>query len=118
MSGIENDIGIPLKCKSINSLTRLSHIPILTAHYDINVVERDTMIKSVMPHIPENQMSIHYTTTQSPIVQLLPFSTQSVIWLFLRSEPYIRFYCTQFRQNTLVFNLVSTLWLESAFFKQ
>ena len=26
--------------------------------------------------------------------------------------------CTQFRQNTLVFNLVSTLCLENAFFKQ
>ena len=69
MPGIENDIGIPLKCKSENSLTRLSHIPILTAHYDINFVDRDTMIKPVLPHIPENQMSIHYTTTQSPIVQ-------------------------------------------------
>ena len=73
------------------------------------------MVKPVMPHIPENQMSIHYTTTQSPIVQLLPFSAHSVIWLFLRSEPYIRFYCTQFRQ---VFNLVSALWLDKANFKK
>ena len=70
------------------------------------------MFKPVMPHIPENQMSINYTITQSPIVQLLPFSAQSVIWLFFRSEPYIQVYCTQFRQNTLVFNLVSTLWLK------
>ena len=54
------------------------------------------MIKSVMPHIPENQMSIHYTTTQSPIFQLLPFSAQSVNWLFLRSEPYIRFIAPNF----------------------
>ena len=53
------------------------------------------MIKPVMSHISENQMSFiiqkrsnSYTITQSPIVQLLPFSAQSVIWLFLRSDQY------------------------------